>query len=216
MAQATSPPKRTNCPNCGAKLPEQPLSLCSYCAMPLDLADGVESQESKNTARIQKIPGGKGYEEAMAADPPESGTWFRGWRMTYQGKTLLILAGLALVLGLVLGNGTIALRPPMLLGYVLLIVGILKIVKGGAMCREAVQGKLLKRPALILDRRSDTTVRGWGGDTRYFFTIEFEDGGIAEFGMDGRGTSEEPFPNGMFGIAYTRGTELLEFKQIRV
>ena len=29
----------THCPNCGLALPEQPLSLCAYCAMPIGLED---------------------------------------------------------------------------------------------------------------------------------------------------------------------------------
>ncbi|MFT4539165.1 MAG: hypothetical protein ACI841_004006 [Planctomycetota bacterium] len=216
MAQAQTTPKRTNCPNCGAKLPEQPLSLCSYCAMPLDLADGANQKESKNTARIQKVPAGKGFEEAMEATPPESAQWMYGWRMAYQGRTLLALALPLLGAAWFWGSGSYFLRVPTFLAYVVIAMGITKILKGGGLQSSATEAKLLKRHAMILDRRSETTLRGWGGDTRYFFELEFEDGGVGEFGMHGRGTGEEPFPSGMFGVAYTRGEELLDFKQVRV
>ena len=216
MAQAQPTQKRTHCPNCGAKLPEQPLSLCSYCAMPLDLAGGADKLETKNSPRILKVREGKGFEEALAADPPESASWVHGWRTSYQGKTLLVLSLPAFGSSLLWGSGMIALRFGTLLGLALAAMGVSKLVKGKQLREEAVKLKLLKRPALILDRRSETTLRGWGGSTRYFFQLEFEDGGVAEFGMDGRGTGEEPFPSGIFGVAYTRGEELLDFTQVRV
>jgi hypothetical protein len=184
--------------------------------MPLDLADGASERESKNTARIRKVAEGKGYEEALAATPPESPLWMRGWRMAYQGKSALILAIPAFVMGLAWGNGPIGLRLGSVLAYALAAFGVVRILIGSKLRTRATQAGLLKRSAYIQDRRSETTLRGWGGETRYYFLLEFEDGGIAEFGMDGRGTGEEPYPSGIFGVAYTRGQELLDFQQIRV
>ena len=87
---------------------------------------------------------------------------------------------------------------------------------GVAMQAEAVERPLLKRPGLIVDRRSDTSIRGWNGFTTYYFTIEFEDGGAGEFRFPGLGAQEDPYPTNLPGVAYTRGTELLHFRHIRV
>ena len=48
------------------------------------------------------------------------------------------------------------------------------------------------------------------------FTIEFKDGSIGEFIYPGRGSNEEPYVNGLTGVAYTRGPILLEFQHVRV
>ena len=82
--------------------------------------------------------------------------------------------------------------------------------------REAVALPLLKRAGLILDRRSETLLRGWTGSTMYYFKIEFEDGVVGEFAYAGRGAHEDPYVNNLPGVAYTRGPTLLHFKHVRV
>ena len=216
MPPASTVEKRTHCPNCGVKLPEQPLSLCAYCAMPIDLAGGSERKETQNTARIQKVEAHDGYGEAQAFEPPESGEWQRGWRLGYRGRVLIALGLLALIPNVLLGSGSYLARPWTWLTVVLLGLGVSCLLRGGALRAAEVAKPLLKRAALITDRRSDTTIRGWGGATRYFFTIEFADGNVAEFDMSGRGVNEEPYATNLPGVAYTRGERLLFFKHIRV
>ena len=88
--------------------------------------------------------------------------------------------------------------------------------RSAAARRSIVARPLLKRPARVADRRSETTIRGSRGDTTYFFDLEFEDGSRAEFRFPGRGAADNPLTNGVTGIAYTRGVELVAFKRIRV
>ena len=75
---------------------------------------------------------------------------------------------------------------------------------------------LLVRPAIVLDRRSETEMGYWNGRTTYYFTIELEGGIRGEFAYPGRGAQEEPYVNNLPGVAYTRGPTLLHFKHIRV
>lgn len=213
MVQAEEVQKRTKCPNCGAKLPEQPLSLCSYCAMPLDLAEGAGKRETKHTARIQKISQHDDYAEAMELTPPESHRWQQGWRMVYRGRVLAVVGLLALGVDRIVGSGTLAMA---ILAALVILAGVWQVVRGKQLQAQETRLPVLKRPALITDRRSDTTLRGWGGETKYHFTIEFEDGGVGEFGMQGKGVNEEPYTTNLPGVAYTRGETLLHFKHIRV
>ena len=81
---------------------------------------------------------------------------------------------------------------------------------------DAELTRRFKRAGLILDRRSETEIRGWSGSTCYYFEIEFEGGISGEFAYPGRGASEEPYVNNLPGVAYTRGETLLAFKHIRV
>ena len=66
----------------------------------------------------------------------------------------------------------------------------------------------------LLDRRSETSVRGGVGSTTYVFKIRFEDGSEGEFTHVGRGSMYDPPANGAAGVAYTRGPRMLEFRRI--
>jgi hypothetical protein len=109
-----------------------------------------------------------------------------------------------------------ALLPWSAFAVVALILGGYMMVKGKGIRDKAVADPIAKRPGMIVDRRSETEVRGWNGSTSYFFTIEFEDGAVGEYSFSGRGATEDPYPTGMTGLAFLRGTHLLEFQQIRV
>ena len=87
---------------------------------------------------------------------------------------------------------------------------------GRAMRKDAVALPLLRRAGLIVDRRSETEIRGWGGRTTYYFKVEFEEGIVGEFRYPGLGAQEDPYATNLPGVAYTRGTELLHFRHIRV
>ena len=102
------------------------------------------------------------------------------------------------------------------IGVLGLIGGAVWIYRGRARKREAVALPLLKRAGLILDRRSETVLRGWTGSTTYYFKIEFEDGVVGEFAYEGRGAQEDPYVNNLPGVAYTRGPTLLHFRHVRV
>jgi hypothetical protein len=103
-----------------------------------------------------------------------------------------------------------------LVGVIVLILGIWAFIQGRNSMQRAHRFPLLKRPALILDRRSETRIRGWSGDTTYFFKLEFEDGAQGEFNFPGLGPQEDPYATNLPGVAYTRGQELLHFRHVRV
>ena len=75
--------------------------------------------------------------------------------------------------------------------------------------------KVLKRSAYLVRRRSEThdNIRG---DVVYYFLIQFCDGSEGEFRFPGRGVSEELYSNGMTGVAFTRGDELLHMERVRI
>jgi len=216
MPQLAQKPRRTHCPNCGARLPEQPLSLCSYCAMPLDLdSPAAERQASPNAERIARIQEQEAYPAALEWEPPAGSKHQHGVRLAMRGRGLLYVAGIALVLSFVWNWGW-----PGALGWTLAglsaAAGTALLVRAHGLRRAATGLPLLRRAAVILDRRSDTQLQGWRGSTCYFFTLEFEGGATAEFAYPGRGYAEDLYPSGLTGVAYTRGRELLQFKHIRI
>ncbi|MFT5051361.1 MAG: hypothetical protein ACI8QZ_002772 [Chlamydiales bacterium] len=221
----TTQAKRTHCQNCGMKLPEQPLSLCAYCAMPLDLgaaspADGDGSVgEGPNAARIGRILEHDKYAETMALEPSEGPEYWEGLRVAWRGKFLAATGIAVLLLVALFGAGaerSFFTNPGTFLGLAILATGIYFVVKGGKLSQLAIAAPLLKRAGLITDRRSETAVHGYSGATSYYFTVEFADGVTGEFTYPGRGAHEDPYSTNLPGVAFTRGPMLISFKHIRV
>jgi hypothetical protein len=78
--------------------------------------------------------------------------------------------------------------------------------------RAAEARPLLRRPAMVVVRRSETDAES--GGTNYWFTLRFDDGAEGEFTWPGQGTSYEPLANGYTGVAYTRGAKLVDFRRL--
>ena len=215
---AASPARLERCPNCNSKLPETPVSICPYCVYPLGTEKTVaaEGAESPNRPRILRVREHETFAEVEAIQPPENIDFQRGGQAIFRGKVALSLALIAVLLGAILGGAELLTHWMTWLGVLLAIAGVVLTVRGVAGRKSAVQLPLLKRPGLILDRRSETEIRGWTGFTTYYFEIEFEDGMRAEFRYPGRGSNEEPYVNNLPGLAFTRGADLLVFKHIRV
>jgi len=218
--------RRVECPQCGSKLPDIPVSLCPYCASPLETAADKRRLESVNASRIGRVLEHATYGDAIGWDPPESRDWYDGARLVWWGGPTAA-AGLASLVGaFVMGSGGdgglgAGLGQPGPILLLVLGVGMLGLAlglrsKGKARQRAAVARPLLKRAALIVDRRSETEISGWTGRTTYYFTVEFEDGGVGEFRFPGLGAQEDPYATNLPGVAYTRGTDLLLFRHIRV
>lgn len=217
---ATASPTKalTHCPHCGSKLPDIPVSLCPYCASPLETAADRKRLESVNAARIERVTQHADFEAACEATPPESTTFHEGARRAWWSLPLI---GLGVLFAL-------TVVPPFgrgfdLGGFVLLVLGAASAGAGihlgrtgRAMRKDAVALPLLRRAGLIVDRRSETEIRGWGGRTTYYFKVEFEEGIVGEFRFPGLGAQEDPYATNLPGVAYTRGTELLHFRHIRV
>ena len=89
-----------------------------------------------------------------------------------------------------------------------------QILVGQSRFQDAVP--LLKRPALVTSRRSETSPSGAGYRTVYFFQLEFADGCSGEFRYPGRGVNHDLLVSGNTGVAFTRGDLLVDFLPIRV
>ena len=211
--------RKTNCPTCGAKLPDVPVSLCPYCASPLETASDREAQRSVHAARIGRVREHATFDAAMAFEPSNSADWWNARRRAWWGSRGLGV-GLSLVgIGAWLNRAdgaSLLLNPWSLLGAALAGFGLFQWSKGKQGMSSALEHKLLKRPAIVLDRRSETAIHGWSGQTDYYFLLEFEDGVQGEFRRPGRGAQEDPYATNLPGVAYTRGTELLHFQHVRV
>ena len=211
-----------DCPQCGSKLPDIPVSLCPYCASPLETAADKRRLESVNASRIGRVLEHDTYEGALAWDPPEGQDWYDAARLVWWSGPLLSLAlaalagalGFGLSAGHSLSDGLSVLL--FLVSAFALFMGMRLRGRGKARQNAAVARPLMKRAALIVDRRSETEISGWSGRTTYYFTIEFEDGGVGEFRFPGLGAQEDPYATNLPGVAYTRGTDLLRFRHVRV
>jgi hypothetical protein len=133
--------------------------------------------------------------------------------LAFVGFVFLVLAGLRAVLG---SEGLFLTGLPILIGGACALGALLSWFGARRILTTARSLPLLKRPALVADRRSETGVGGPANKTCYFFQLEFEDGTEGEFMYPGRGASHDPMVSGNTGIAYTRRDRLLAFKQIKV
>ncbi len=212
MVTAEAP---TVCPGCGAKIPRRGLSMCPYCITPLPGGAAVEaSPVAERLARMEEKPG---FAEAVARDPEEGLAWQRAASHRVVGKFMAVVGVFFLALYAILGGPEYDLVSfNLLVGVVLLAAGLLRFFQGKAGMTNATSKPMLKRAAILHERRSETALQGVDGETIYFYDIEFGDGVRGEFRYPGRGAAEEPWPNGATGVAYTRGDELIDFERVRV
>jgi hypothetical protein len=211
MATTTTTAK-TTCGNCGAEIPRPDLSLCPYCATPLAL--GKEAPERTQTMeRLLRMEQHPDYPAALAQEPPDEPEREQGRQAVKAGALVTLVGAVFLAVGGVSGD-FVGVLP--ILGGLLLVAGLWRVARGLAESRRFVAGPVLKRPALVTDRRSETELGFWVGKTVYYFALEFADGSSGEFRQPGRGTREDPLVAGRTGVAYTRGQQLLGFKFIKV
>lgn len=198
------------CPTCGAKLARTNLSLCAYCGSPLELGAKSAPPDDEVTRRLARLRQHAEFQAKLGWNPYD--------RESEQRPKLLRTVGLVDAgIGAALAIFGFARGGPfpnlwMIVGGFVLLGGVSVIVVSGAMQKAARARPMLKRPAIVLDRRSSTSLER--GNTLYFFTLRFDDGSEGEFQFQGRGTQYDPMANGATGIAYTRGDRLLEFARL--
>ena len=205
---------RTHCPNCGAKLHRQDLSLCAYCATPLTLGGAVSTQGDETAQRVARLREHASFASAMEWTPrdPEEGRRAKGVRMLAWAMFFFAIA--IFTFAVVREGGFPSTLSPIVFAGLSIASGILLLLLARAVRRKGSDLPLLRRPCIVIVRRSETQERGGPGSTVYFFTLHFDDGSEGEFRWPGQGTLYEPMPNGTTGIAYTRGDRLLEFRKL--
>ena len=212
---------RTHCPTCGARLARPELSICAYCAAPIDLGEVVR-EPTETMRRLERMTEHEKYGPAQAWEPPPE---IEDLRATALGSRGLLMVGfgvffacLSLPWGLLAGKPLAAswATPPAALGVLLLVVGLVQWLVAARRIAAARTVPLLKRPALVTSRRSETAIRGGSYSTVYHFQLEFADGSAGEFRYPGRGINHDLLVGGNTGVAFTRGDLLVDFHQIRV
>jgi hypothetical protein len=213
MTQTT---RLTHCPTCGAKITRPGLSICAYCTAPLGL-EQPERGSTQTMQRLERMQEHDRFPDAMAWNPP---TELEDLDATRQSARGLGLIGLSVALFVVavpwglFGSWTGA-WPAWGAGLLCLAFGALSMLAARARIARVTAHPLLKRPAIVTSRRSETSV-GRGQRTVYYFQLEFADGSEGEFSHPGRGTAHELLVSGNTGVAYTRRQTLVAFRQIRV
>ena len=210
---ATSP--LTHCPTCGAKRTRPDSTLCAYCATPFGLVGGAPKAEQDgpppHLARLARMPDQPGFAEAEAWVPLESYEYQlldtakrRGILLASAGGLLAGATGLWLAAWVFVPAG------------LLIFAGIALSIRAAGKQARILARPLLKRPAIVIDRRSETAMGYWNGQTTYYFDLAFADGSEGEFRWPGRGVDHAPLVTGATGVAFTRGDTLLGFNAIRV
>jgi hypothetical protein len=212
---------RTHCPTCGARLARPELSICAYCAAPLGLEEEVR-EPTETMRRLERIAEHDKYPDAMAWEPPPeiedlaaTSLASRGLLMVGFGVFFLLLA---LPWTLLLGGSLLWAwaTAPGIAGLLLAALGTVLWLVARSRIAAARAVPLLRRPALVTSRRSETAIRGGGYSTIYHFQLEFADGSAGEFRYPGRGVNHDLLVGGNTGVALTRGDLLVAFHQIRV
>lgn len=210
---ATTSAPRTHCPNCGAKLARPDLSLCAYCATPLQLGGKVETARDETLLRLKRLRENPQF-ETLSNWTPSDHEYLDAARR--QRGFAAVWFGVALALGLVswarAGSGGDFIWYGLTVAA--LVVMLVFLARGAAIQRTDSGKPMLRRPAIVIERRSETVVVARGNPTVYFFSLRFDDGSEGEFRWPGQGTLYEPLTNGMTGIAFTRGARLVEFRRL--
>jgi len=210
----TQAPVKTHCPTCGAKLHRQDLSLCAYCATPISIGDartGVDDETVKRLTRMRESPN---YAAAMAFAPRDPEAAEKIARVRLIGGLQIPLAILFGAIGLAMSQENGARILMFALAAVALVDALIMIGVLPALMRKSEAARpMLRRPALVVSRRSQMIDKGRYGTTLYYFTLRFDDGSEGEFRWRGLGTLYEPMPNGATGMAYTSSERLIDFRK---
>lgn len=209
MATTTAPV--TTCPECGASIPKAGMSLCPYCASPLKTSPGADQERSPILKRLIKMEEKPEFAEAKELTPPWTPGYDKARNQRNQGRILVFVGMLVTALEFLVGDSE-----PMsflfLAGVTLCVLGLAMTTRGMMTCARLDGLKVLKRSGYIVLRRSETSPNG---DVLYFFLLVFGDGSEGEFSYPGRGVAHDLYSNGMTGVAFTRGEELLHIERVR-
>lgn len=207
---ATEAPQAPRCPTCGVELKRTNLSLCAYCGSPLQLGAPATPPDDEVARRLGRLVEHPEFKARLAWNPidPEAEAPARNLRAA--ASFLCVAGGLSLASALLRGA---AVDGAWMLGSAAaIVVGLIGFAGARAWQSSLRRGPMLRRAAVVLDRRSDTDPAR--SATTYYFSLRFQDGSEGEFRFPGRGTQYDPMVNGVIGLAFTRGERLVEFHRI--
>jgi hypothetical protein len=206
----TIAPQKTHCPNCGAKLHRPDLSLCAYCAMPLDIG-ATTKVDDETIQRLKRMREHANFASAMTFTPRDPRVERKAARLLTYGSFAMALAGAAIVASFFVWWRGWSPIVPAVIAISASVVAAVLFATAPTLRRASDARALMRRPALVVLRRSEI---GLDGVTNYYFTLRFDDGSEGEFQRPGLGTMYEPMANGYSGIAYTRGADLVDFRRL--
>ncbi len=205
---ATVSSVKAHCPTCGAKLTRTDLSLCAYCASPLNLGAKPALADDEVTRRLVRMRENAEFKSRLAANPIDREAEARASKLARSAAIAFALASIVAIVALVRGNERIT----WMIAIAWTVLAVILWISARSWRSKLRREPMLKRPALVVSRRSEMDSKL--GATLYFFTLRFDDGAEGEFRFPGRGTQYDPMANGAAGIAYTRSDRLLEFHRI--
>jgi hypothetical protein len=212
---ATETLAKTHCPTCGAKLHRQDLSLCAYCGSPLILGAeraGVDDETVKRLARMRESPN---FAAALEFSPRDPDVIDAAARVRAMGSVNVLAAIAFAAYALWRHGGSAWSSIPMIIAYVAALDTLVLVFAVPALLSARASSRpLLRRPALVVMRRSEMIDKGKHGTTIYYFTLRFDDGSEGEFRWKGQGTLNEPLANGATGVAYTHGERMIDFRKV--
>jgi hypothetical protein len=207
---ATEAPVLTHCPNCGAKLHRTDLSLCAYCATPLNIGGG-SVVDDETLQRLKRMREHASFPAAMAFVPHSPAVEAKAARFFTFGTLACVGALIAAGCAVWRGESHGALNTYTYVAVALAVLALVLLCLPRIVRNRHRAAPMLKRPAMVVVRRS---VMQEKGGVLYYFTLRFDDGSEGEFQRLGQGMMYEPLSNGYSGIAYTRGDELIDFRRL--
>jgi hypothetical protein len=212
---ATQAPQKTHCPTCGAKLHRQDLSLCAYCATPLSIGDSRANVDDETVKRLVRMRESPNFAAATAFTPRDPEAVEKIARVRLVGGLQIPLAIVFLAIAYWVGERSSARNILVILASVAIVDAVVMMGLLPSLLRRTEAARpLLRRPALVVSRRSEMIEKGRYGTTIYYFTLRFDDGSEGEFRWRGQGTLYEPMPNRATGIAYSSGERLIDFRKL--
>ena len=212
-SMTTAAPILTHCPNCGAKLKRADLSLCAYCATPLQLGGKVEGASDETTKRLLRLRDNPQFAPLMSWTPGDHAVLTRMRAFRGQGVALMLACVACALTAVFVETKFVRIALEVAAGLFALC-GAWRFERLWSLDRAEKSKPMLRRASIVLERRSETRAEISANTTVYFFTLRFDDGSEGEFQWPGQGTLYEPMANGMTGVAFTRGDKLVEFKRL--
>lgn len=207
------PASVTHCEHCKAQITNVHAQYCAFCGTAVPQTDPPASVLEEEAARFRALDAAADLETLMAHTP----AMLRPAKVA-SGLFTVVFLVVFVGISLTIAGGIVATGAPkfmVLFPILIAVLGVAGIGRGASREVRNLGSPLERRKALIRDER--TKVHGHSDgptSTRHFALLEYPDGSREEFRVEAR-TAGQLAPGDM-GIAYIRGTALIDFKRVRV